>query len=119
MTGIVHKDSGFEELVHCIREAAAGRRWLSSTIADAVAKHRQPARSFKELRAKLTVREQEIIGLVSRGLSNKEIARKLDLSEGTVKIHLHNIFKKVSVSNRTALAALAVKGGASSKHQFR
>ena len=52
----------------------------------------------------LTLREWEIIGLVSHGLSNKEIARRVDLQEGTVKVHLHNIYTKIGVPNRTALA---------------
>ena len=54
----------------------------------------------------LTAREQEIASLASTGLSNKGIARRLELSEGTVKVHLHNIFQKTGVRNRTALVAL-------------
>ena len=54
----------------------------------------------------LTQREQQVMFLVADGLSNKEIAMCLDLSEGTVKIYLHNIYKKLPVSNRTALAHL-------------
>jgi two-component system nitrate/nitrite response regulator NarL len=46
--------------------------------------------------------------LVADGLSNKEVGRKLNLSDGTVKIHLHNIYQKVGLGNRTALAAAAV-----------
>ena len=46
--------------------------------------------------------------LVAGGLANKEIARRLDLSEGTVKIHLHHIYEKVGVNNRTALATLTL-----------
>jgi two-component system nitrate/nitrite response regulator NarL len=56
--------------------------------------------------ASLSSREQEITSLVSAGLSNKEVARKLELTEGTIKVHLHNIFRKARVTNRTALAAL-------------
>jgi two-component system nitrate/nitrite response regulator NarL len=56
--------------------------------------------------ASLTSREQEIASLVCVGLSNKEIARRLELTEGTVKVHLHNIFQKTQVSNRTAFVAL-------------
>ena len=56
--------------------------------------------------ARLTRREREIMLLVSEGLQNKEIGRQLDVSEGTVKIHLHHIFKKLHVANRTALAIL-------------
>jgi tripartite-type tricarboxylate transporter receptor subunit TctC/DNA-binding CsgD family transcriptional regulator len=52
----------------------------------------------------LTPREREIVDLISLGLSNKEVGRQLDLQEGTVKVHLHNIFTKTGVSNRTALA---------------
>jgi len=56
--------------------------------------------------ARLTRREREIMLLVSEGLQNKEIGRQLDVSEGTVKIHLHHIFKKLHIANRTALAIL-------------
>jgi DNA-binding CsgD family transcriptional regulator len=53
----------------------------------------------------LTSREREITSLASVGLSNKEVAQHLNISEATVKIHLHNIFRKLGVNNRTALAA--------------
>jgi two-component system nitrate/nitrite response regulator NarL len=46
--------------------------------------------------------------LIADGLSNKEIGRRLELSEGTVKIHLHNIYQKLHVNNRTSLATLAI-----------
>ena len=52
----------------------------------------------------LTPREREIVDLISLGLSNKEVGRQLDLQEGTVKVHLHNIYTKLEVPNRTALA---------------
>jgi tripartite-type tricarboxylate transporter receptor subunit TctC len=52
----------------------------------------------------LTPREREIVDLISLGLSNKEVGRQLDLQEGTVKVHLHNIYTKIGVSNRTVLA---------------
>jgi len=52
----------------------------------------------------LTPREREIVDLISLGLSNKEVGRQLDLHEGTVKVHLHNIYTKIGVPNRTALA---------------
>jgi RNA polymerase sigma factor (sigma-70 family) len=56
----------------------------------------------------LTPREREIIRLVAEGLSNKEIARQLNVSPGTVKVHLHNIFQKLEISNRTVLATIAL-----------
>ena len=52
----------------------------------------------------LTNREWQIVLMVRTGLSNKSIARRLNLSEGTVKVHLHNIYTKLGVKNRTALA---------------
>ncbi|WFU18455.1 response regulator transcription factor [Bradyrhizobium sp. CB3481] len=56
----------------------------------------------------LTDRERQIMRLVSEGLSNKEIARRLNLTDGTIKVHLHRIFQKLDVSNRTVLATLAI-----------
>ena len=56
----------------------------------------------------LTSREREIVlTLASGGLSNKDVGRRLSLSEGTVKVHLHNIYQKLGVKTRTALVVLA------------
>lgn len=51
----------------------------------------------------LSPREQEVVRLVVRGLSNKEVARELSLTEGTVKLHLHSVFKKLGAKNRYGL----------------
>ena len=56
----------------------------------------------------LTDRERQIVRMVSEGLSNKEIGRRLNITDGTTKVHLHHIFQKLDVGNRTALAALAI-----------
>jgi len=56
----------------------------------------------------LTPRERQIMRLVSEGLSNKEIGRQLNIVDGTIKVHLHNIFQKLDIGNRTVLAALAI-----------
>jgi two-component system nitrate/nitrite response regulator NarL len=53
----------------------------------------------------LTERTQ--IQLIAEGLTNKEIAQRLRLAEGTVKVHLHHIYRKLGIANRTALAVLA------------
>ena len=55
----------------------------------------------------LTSREREVVLALAKGLSNKDVGRRLNLSEGTVKVHLHNIYGKLGVKNRTALAVLA------------
>ncbi len=57
----------------------------------------------------LTDRERQIMRLVSEGLSNKEIGRRLNIVDGTIKVHLHHIFQKLEISNRTVLAALAIR----------
>jgi two-component system nitrate/nitrite response regulator NarL len=56
----------------------------------------------------LTDRERQIMRLVSEGLSNKEIGRRLNISDGTIKQHLHHVYQKLEISNRTVLAALAI-----------
>ena len=55
----------------------------------------------------LTSRENEVVFALAEGLSNKGVSRRLGLSEGTVKVHLHNIYNKLGVKNRTALVVLA------------
>ena len=60
---------------------------------------------------RLTMREREIAMLVCTGLSNKQIARQLTVREGTIKVHLHNVYDKLAIPNRTMLALLALQGG--------
>lgn len=69
-----------------------------------VAEMRSPAGRHRDL----TIREQQIVGLVRFGKQNKEIAFDLRLTEGTVKEYLHRIFRKVDVKNRTELAIWAL-----------
>ena len=58
----------------------------------------------------LTARERQITRVLSEGATNKEIGRRLRLAEGTVKVHLHHIYRKLGIANRTALAVLAHSG---------
>ena len=60
----------------------------------------------------LTRRETEVAGLVSQGLANKAVAEQLRVTEGTVKIHLHSIYRKLRVSNRAGLILRANKSSA-------
>jgi len=55
----------------------------------------------------LTTRERQIVVVLSEGVTNKEIGRRLSVAEGTVKVHLHRIYRKLGIANRTALAILA------------
>ena len=107
--GLMSKDTAPDALVECVKKVAGGLLWLPADIvAQAIAAeggHPAGAHQFEE---HLTDREREVMRLTVRGLPNKEIARKLNISEGTIKIHLHNLYAKVGVTNRTALAALAL-----------
>jgi two-component system nitrate/nitrite response regulator NarL len=58
----------------------------------------------------LLLTERQIILVLSEGITNKEIGRRLGLTEGTVKVHLHRIYRKLGIANRTALAVLAHTG---------
>jgi two-component system nitrate/nitrite response regulator NarL len=55
----------------------------------------------------LTDREREVAAAASEGLTNKQIAQRLNITEGTVKVHLHKIYEKLDINNRTILAVLA------------
>jgi two-component system nitrate/nitrite response regulator NarL len=66
----------------------------------------QPGGDAEKAITALTDRERQIMRFVSEGLSNKEISRRLKISDGTIKVHLHHIFEKLKVGNRTSLAAL-------------
>jgi DNA-binding CsgD family transcriptional regulator len=72
-----------------------------------MARNADRKQTFRRL-AGLSLREQQITDLACDGLSNKAIARRLDLSEGTVKIHLHHIYRKLGIGSRHALVALAM-----------
>ncbi|HWP25071.1 MAG TPA: response regulator transcription factor [Xanthobacteraceae bacterium] len=101
--GIVFKNSTPEEIARSVRRVAAGRYLFPKDLAEAM--RRRQVRRLLPLQ-RLTPRELEVARLAAKGLSNKEIGRQIHLSEGTVKIHLHNTYKKLGVSNRTALAAM-------------
>jgi two-component system, NarL family, nitrate/nitrite response regulator NarL len=92
--GIVLKDSAPDSLVDCVRDVAAGKQWFPVDIVEAALRRDEGRRAESErFVQRLTAREQQIVLLVAEGLSNKEIARRIELTEGTIKIHLHNIYE--------------------------
>ncbi|MEP6995259.1 MAG: response regulator transcription factor [Acidobacteriota bacterium] len=103
-SGLVGKDSELATLVRAIRSVAAGELWADRVIAaqtiERLAGISQPMRHFNDI---LTRRETQIVGEIARGLRNKEIGRRMGISEKTVKSHLNNIFRKLEVDNRVAL----------------
>jgi DNA-binding NarL/FixJ family response regulator len=80
----------------------------------AVLEHDEHELEPRSITPPLTARQREIVALVSQGLSNKEVARRLNLTDGTVKIHLHRIYTRMRIRSRTALAAFALQSR--SKH---
>lgn len=110
--GVVLKEMAPQLLVEAIREVHAGRRWLDKGSMDrALGKLLQRDEDRRETAEPLTPRELEIVRMVARGLRNRAIAEKLFISEGTVKIHLHNIYQKIAVDGRLELAVYAQRKG--------
>jgi DNA-binding NarL/FixJ family response regulator len=113
--GLMLKDSAPDVLIECLVAVAAGRRWLPpDLVRPALEAGGDGTGARAGVLSLLTCREQEIVQLVAEGLSNKDIGRRLSLTEGTVKVHLHNIYEKLPVANRTSLAAFALRSDADS-----
>jgi len=104
--GIVPRDVPPEVLIDNLRQVAAGRRL--SIRASRPGEARTTTDTSEKALTELTKRERQIAKLVSGGLTNKEVGWQLNLTAGTVTVHLHNIFSKLALKNRTALTALVV-----------
>jgi DNA-binding NarL/FixJ family response regulator len=105
--GYLLKDAPPDEILAGIRAAAAGEAPLDPKAARTLLtelRERQPAEE-------LTEREREVLALLARGLSNKQIARRLDISEKTVKAHLTSVFRRIGVFDRTQAALWAERHG--------
>ncbi len=98
--GYLLKDTEPEELRRGVRAAARGEAPFAPKAALALVRERAAA----EVRPDLTAREREVLALVAQGLPNKLIARRLEISEKTVKAHLTNAFQAVGVTDRTQAA---------------
>src|ERR1039457_2590725 len=108
--GVVLKESAIDLLVKSIHRVHAGEIWLDSRMTTEVinsfsASSKSGTSNEKPL---LSDREMEVVQLVAQGLQNKEIGKRLLISELTVKNHLHNIFDKLGVSDRLELALYAI-----------
>jgi two-component system nitrate/nitrite response regulator NarP len=95
-------------LVECVNAVAAGKKWIDNNIVQQLL---MPGSQPQPI-SRLTGRETEIADLVSRGLRNKTIAQRLNLSEGTVKMHLHHVYEKLHLGGRAELAWMAHGKGA-------
>jgi DNA-binding NarL/FixJ family response regulator len=97
------KGMSHEELLDAVRKVHAGRHYLPKTVRQSLA-NRTPS-------SDLSAREAEILGLIVRGLTNKEIATALSITVGTVKWHVNIIFAKLHVADRTQAAVAALHRG--------
>ena len=101
--GYICKDIAPEELVKAIRTVAAGKKYIPDDIARVLSENYG--------REELTPAESNVLRMIVGGMSNKEIAFALDVSENTIKTHIQNIFGKIGVSDRTSAATTAIKRG--------
>lgn len=97
------KDMHHDALINAIRVVHQGQRFIPPAIANRLAE-RMP-------RSELTARELEVLKLIVKGMSNREIASALHITEGTVKIHVNNLLGKLGVSDRTKAATTALQRG--------
>jgi DNA-binding NarL/FixJ family response regulator len=106
--GVVLKELAPSLLVECIRKVHAGELWLEKqSVTSALEKLLQREAGRNEAAQVLTPREMEIVKQAAAGKRNLEIAKTLFISEGTVKMHLHNIYQKLGVDNRAKLIRFA------------
>ena len=98
-------------LIECLRTVAGGMTWLpEDSVGQAFELERNRREHWRKAFASLTSREAEVVGLILAGRSNKEIAFALQISEGTTKVHLNNIFRKLAVTTRAELLLIASTG---------
>jgi two-component system nitrate/nitrite response regulator NarL len=107
--GYLLKDSDPDELLEQIKKAASGKMVLSDAVNAALAAAiRRPAEKPAADINSLTNREYEILSLIAKGRSNKLIARELDISDGTVKVHVKHLLKKLNLRSRVEAAVWMV-----------
>ena len=101
--GVLTKDRAAVDIVRCLRVVSSGGYWLEGAHAGGATVASLTAHMQTDDGKTLTARESELANCVAEGMRNAEIARRLGIAEGTVKIHLYRIFKKLDVSSRVEL----------------
>jgi DNA-binding NarL/FixJ family response regulator len=110
--GVVLKESEPGALLECVRKVHQGEQWIDrDTMTRALGRVMMREAASREAGKSLTPRELEIVRMVAQGMRNKVVAEKLCISEGTVKIHLHNIYEKLGVDGRLELVLYAQEKG--------
>jgi two-component system nitrate/nitrite response regulator NarL len=107
--GYLLKDMEPEDILGQLRQAMNGRLALSDNLTELLAHAlREESKPKSLVDADLTPREEEILGLIAKGYSNKLIARELDISVGTIKVHVKHILKKLRLHTRVEAAVWAI-----------
>jgi len=110
VSGFVLKDATFDEFLHTIREVARGSKVLPPILTSSLlteiaqnATRNGGGNPFKSVR--MSAREREVVELIAEGLSNKQIASRLNLAVDTIKSHVHNILEKLALHTRLEIAS--------------
>lgn len=106
--GYLLKNATLREMVEAIKTVKNGKRYIPPAIASRLAE--------RMLRSNLTPREVEILKLLAKGLTNKQIGRALEISDNTVRNHVNRIIEKLEVADRTAAATTAIRRGLIDEH---
>jgi DNA-binding NarL/FixJ family response regulator len=116
VSGFVLKDATFDEFVGTIRSVAAGTKVLPPRMTESLfsqiareAEEQEPSHVVEDVR--MTRREREVIDLIGEGLSNKEIAQRLNIATHTVKSHVRNVMEKLALHTRLQIAAYSHREG--------
>lgn len=112
VAGVVLKEMAPRLLLQCIRKVAAGERWVENrSMTEALERLLRREAGVQEAASVLTPREIQLVRMVAQGLRNREIAEQLHITEGTVKAHLHNVYKKLGLETRVAVRRYAEEKG--------
>jgi two-component system nitrate/nitrite response regulator NarL len=107
--GYLLKDMDPEKILEKLKDAALGKMVISEKLIHVLASAIRGGSDKKSnVLAKLTSREHEILKLIAKGMSNKLIARELDISDGTVKVHVKHVLKKLELNSRVEAAVWMV-----------
>jgi DNA-binding NarL/FixJ family response regulator len=112
VTGLVLKESSPDTLLKCVRLVNRGEQWIDrDTVTHAFQTVVGRESASREVSQTLTPREIEIVRMMAEGLRNRAIAERLSISEGTVKVHLHNVYEKLGLDGRLELVLYAQQKG--------
>jgi DNA-binding NarL/FixJ family response regulator len=111
-SGVVLREMSPEAVVRCVRKVYTGEQWLEKQAVErALGRLLKHETTIRQLARGLTRRETEIVRLAIRGVATKDIAARLAVRQGTVKVHLHNIYDKLQVDGRLGLILFARRQG--------